>query len=713
MAKARIALLIALLGVAAAQADSPALHGRTVEDLVATARGTVVPRAGGLYLVTDYYDSGHEASSREDQLHMQGYQLLGHLGERTAIVFAYEHEFIRKPDLHDRLVEFRPEWKFEAELYGAPARRTRELDLPLVVHATTIGAEETIEQMRALLPAGAELTEVADRGHASRIGLRIPRAAWAETISAIASLDSVFTLTEGTGAKLLNVTARRAVQSGNVGSGGETLWARGIRGEGQVLCIFDTGADYSNCYHTESTITVPPTNVMFNTGNSNPAARRIIAYNMLWASDSPLGGFAAYESQGHGTWVSANATGSLHSDPFGTGDTNLNGVAPAAKLVIHDGGYQVNACADMPAIGCPVVDITPHLELAYAQGARIHNNSWGDQEDAMPQNNYTLTCQDMDDMMWRNPEFLMVCAAGNSGPGINTVGSPSVSKNVVSVGGTLRSNIENVISFSSRGWAQDGRIKPDVTAPASTTVGDWSGSGLSIQCTTTTVQGTSMASPVTAGALALLRQYFTDGYYPSGTATPTDSLVPSGALLKAVLINGTAPMGGESAPPTRGQGWGRVNLERALSFNDEAQNLIIEDEWNYFTPGSPAFQTTFTSTGNTSAGEIAITLAWSDAPALVGANPAIVNNLNLVVTDPNGNTYLGNRFDTSTGLSITGGTADAINTVEKVRRTAVAGTWTVQVIPATILVSGQGFALAITGDVARAEDFTADVWMLY
>lgn len=51
-----------------------------------------------------------------------------------------------------------------------------------------------------------------------------------------------------------------------------------------------------------------------------------------------------------------------------------------------------------------------------------------------------------------------------------------------------------------------------------------------------------MATPVVAGSAALVRQYFTDGFYPSGRATPADALTPSGALIKAVMIAGACPV---------------------------------------------------------------------------------------------------------------------------------------------------------------------------
>lgn len=84
------------------------------------------------------------------------------------------------------------------------------------------------------------------------------------------------------------------------------------------------------------------------------------------------------------------------------------------------------------------------------------------------------------------------------------------------------------------------------------------------------MSGTSMAAPVVAASALLVRQYFTSGYspacpllsrssplqrtvcvcalrrryYPSGYPNPSDARIPSGALMKAVIINsGTQLMG--------------------------------------------------------------------------------------------------------------------------------------------------------------------------
>eukprot|EP01083_Nonionella_stella_P222556 794033_1 len=52
------------------------------------------------------------------------------------------------------------------------------------------------------------------------------------------------------------------------------------------------------------------------------------------------------------------------------------------------------------------------------------------------------------------------------------------------------------------------------------------------------LQGTSMATPVVSGTAAIIRQYFEQGYYPTGVEGDNDAVNPTGGLVKAVLMNG-------------------------------------------------------------------------------------------------------------------------------------------------------------------------------
>jgi hypothetical protein len=117
---------------------------------------------------------------------------------------------------------------------------------------------------------------------------------------------------------------------------------------------------------------------------------------------------------------------------------------------------------------------------------------------------------------------------------------------------------EDIASYSSFGPTADRRVKPDVVAPGDVTSAYSDGKLESVAdaCRTMRKQGTSMAAPVVAGNVALARQYFMAGFYPSGARNPAAAYTPSGVLLKAVLLGGASDMQGYTEVGTRGQGRG-------------------------------------------------------------------------------------------------------------------------------------------------------------
>jgi hypothetical protein len=204
-----------------------------------------------------------------------------------------------------------------------------------------------------------------------------------------------------------------------------------------------------------------------------------------------------------------------------------------------------------------------------------------------------------------------------------------------------------------------------------------------------------MASPSATAAGALIRQYFTDGFYPSGTAMPTDAFSPTGALVKAVLVNTCQDMTGVTGFPSDTEGWGHVVLDESLHFSGDTGRLWVVDvrrAGGLSTSGVKSYTIDVTSTLR----PLEVTLAFTDFAGTVNASNPVVDNLDLVVLDPNGMPYLGNVF--SGGWSSFGGVADAKNNVERVAVTSpLLGTWTVEVHGTAVPVGPCGFGLCATG----------------
>jgi hypothetical protein len=373
--------------------------------------------------------------------------------------------------------------------------------------------------------------------------------------------------------------------------------------------------------------------------------------------------------------------------------------------VIQDGGYAVDSCGDLPGIGCPVVDLNPIFQQTYDQGARIHTNSWGDNEDDPSQNDYSTGSQDVDEFMWAHPDFLVFFAAGNSGPGTASVGSPSTAKSAVSVGATQRAASANsMASFSSCGPTDDGRRKPEITVPGSGIISaNADNDATTNNCSTKSSSGTSMATPGAAGLTALIRQYYVDGFYPDGSANIANALTPSAALMRATLINSGQNMTSATVMPSNCQGWGRVTLDEALYFPGDARRLWMRDGASFDAPALEHRHDFAVQAGQ----PIKITLAWTDFPSTPAATPHLVNDLDLVV-EQGATTWLGNVW--SAGQSTSGGSADRLNTLEQVLVAAPAtGTLTVRVRSHNIPSGPQPYALVVTGAMSElVDDLFAD-----
>ena len=394
----------------------------------------------------------------------------------------------------------------------------------------------------------------------------------------------------------------------------------GLYGQGQIVGLADSGLDTGNL----STL--------------HPDLRgRVLKYFCL-ARTSPCDWS---DPLAHGTHVAGSILGNgkaSGSDPATHQYVgSFAGVAPEAQLVMQSIADGAGRLSGIPA------DTGDLMRAAYAEGARIHNDSWGGPSGGTAPNyeygGYTLDAKQVDQAAWDKKDLLIVFSAGNQGVDANQDGlvdldslaAPGTAKNVLTVGASesfrpdmkvatwgnfldannnvafpvnplnsdyLANNINGMAAFSSRGPADDGRVKPDLVAP-----GTW------IVSTRTQVQnaltgwgiytpndkyiylgGTSMSTPLTSGAAALVREWLTK---LRGISSP------SAALMKAVLINGAdnmspgqyvSPQEIPAKRPNNVTGWGRVDL--ASSIFPQSPGLIwVKDRTSGLKTGDTATYT--------------------------------------------------------------------------------------------------------------------------
>jgi len=205
------------------------------------------------------------------------------------------------------------------------------------------------------------------------------------------------------------------------------------------------------------------------------------------------------------------------------------------------------------------------------------------------------------------------------------------------------------------------------------------------------MSGTSMSCPLAAGSAALVRQYYREGWYPTGTKIAANGWSPSAALIKATLINGAIATGGTAIPNTR-EGWGQLHLENSLYFSGDTINTAVVDNANgLLTNNYIEYQ--YSVVAGT---RLKISLVWTDYPGNPTAAKMLVNDLNLLVTVPGGTQYRGNVF--SGGWSTTGGSYDVLNNVECVYiQTPTAGVYTIRITGAAIACGPQNYALVVSG----------------
>ena len=477
----------------------------------------------------------------------------------------------------------------------------------------------------------------------------------------------------------------------------------GLTGAGQIVAVADTGCDKG----------------ILADVHPDFAGRILAGYGWSDGQYADTNSWADYHSHGTHVCGSVLGSGALSGGQY-------RGMAYEAMLVMQ--GMQ----SDLSGLPWDFQDV---LSQAYKAGARIHSDSWGYGHDYAGL--YGGAAIDVDEFTWRNQDFLVLFAAGNDGIDADTNGvidagsvtPPGTAKNCIAVGasenyrdlpptnryaytygGKWPGNYpaapifgdrvsqtaapQGLAAFSGRGPTLDGRIKPDIVAPGTDVV---SVRGRFAESTCWGVfesntnyiysGGTSMATPLAAGAAALVRQWLVDR---RGVADPP------AALVKALLVNGARDMTpGQygtgafqeiSGRPDCSQGFGHVNLYDSL---EHGEGRFLSFETNRLAATGSRFSTRM-MIWEADAGRCAVTLVWQDYPGTEGAGKALVNDLDLSVVSPSGAVYYPN------GL----GEPDRLDNVEFVEFDAEkAGRYEIRVdahnIAKTTGLGAQPFALVL------------------
>jgi hypothetical protein len=352
----------------------------------------------------------------------------------------------------------------------------------------------------------------------------------------------------------------------------------------------------------------------------------------------------------HGTFVAGHAAGCYLQEKDGNQFIYGLGMAPKAELLIQDN-------QSIPTALCreTVTEKGPS-----GRAGMVQNNSWG----AGTKNPMDYGSQEATyDRLVRNADPdspvakpLTICfSAGNSGA--NGLTRPKAAKNIIvtgnsenyrpDIGKDQSDNISEVYTGprgSSHGNCGDGRIVPHLVAPgewtASANYDSHPGEKEYISPHLTWGSGTSAASPKTAGACALLIQWWRQRNHNQD---------PSPALLKAILVNGAEPLPGMGFIPNTLQGWGRLNLETVL--RRDIQRTYVDQTLRL---KQRSDQQTWTVRVVNPSLPVKITLCWTDPPGSLGTGTAtasaIVNKLALRVT-LNGQVYRANQFQTGWSYS--------------------------------------------------------------
>ena len=510
-----------------------------------------------------------------------------------------------------------------------------------------------------------------------------------------------------------------------------------VTGDGVIVAVMDSGLDtvvecsgLSNCNGLNSGVHADFVGRIMG----------VVSYNGCGACPDGTGGPNDYN--GHGTHVAGSVLGDGSNSPEGEDNS---GMAPGAQLFMQAVGY-----GNLDGSLAPPSYADAYAE-AHGAGARVHTNSWGVGPDSTSGCSgsacwtyYSTDTMELDAAANEYQDLTVLFAMGNDGrdcvyTSFGAVNCPSgqngevnlgalnrqaSAKNILSIGASenyrntlpmhamsyfavcgncdwygdpIKTDLEaddpeGMAGFSNRGPTSDGRTKPDIVAPGTwihstkTSLRDvWTDLGDYY----TVKRGTSMATPITAGSVALVIEHLNAHGYDCNLAdSPTSNNCPDSALVKAILsasahdLEGQYSSGGDGQngavekAPNNHEGWGRIDLERAIGSGfSEGIEITTSD--------SHSFKLSVPDSGISN---LRVVLSWNEVENSPSALTQLRNDLDIFLKSPTGalQPYSNDNVNNLVGISI-----DSPD----------AGDWEVIVTGASVIDGAQKYYLAASDGI--------------